>query len=673
MILARLLSATPQTDGEHWDLAFRWHFDAWHTDVYQQNPAPYQRNPQLGTPPRVPYPWRPGLPVWGVHDALFPNLNGFEVAINTANSPLTVDISGQIPVNSLPVGFAPQAQRNAAVSTTGGSIPSGDYLISFSASQAGPVPIYMIRAVIPAGTTTGSIVISDVVWQYAAPNIQLYAGTSSLAMHTITPTGSWVGSSPDTYGNPTVFTITAIDPDGTGMPDTVFNSFLFQAKAIYHGGVWGDVATSIASVGGHATATNPAWAWGVNQWAGYILSRYDPGSLSGILNYLVASNTATTLTFAGIYGPPANVALVMRAKSGSITASTIGDANFANALGPAGLTVNAEVGRMVRIIAGTGQGQALKSILSNTATVLTIAGTWDVTPDSTSIFIVEDSGWRYPISSGTIVNGQAVSGGWMTTTPIVGSIPVVNFLFGSLLIEALTVDVNGNWSPERYAPIREIWVPPQTAPSSGATPATFAVPVAGGVASPDASQPNNLLVLTANTVLALPANVPVGGANAQWTLIAQQGTGTAVFAGSGLNDATSGGVFAPYVPGDTGSAPGGVGHLYVVTISATGTPDSFTWTKDGGAASSPVAITGAAQVLADGVTITFLATTGHTLLANWTVQVGGFVLDTTAYAQLPYGLSNAQSPAGTECIQTFTSNATGTRCPAAAQMNLPIT
>lgn len=83
----------------------------------------------------------------------------------------------------------------------------------------------------------------------------------------------------------------------------------------------------------------------------------------------------------------------------------------------------------------------------------------------------------------------------------------------------------------------------------------------------------------------------------------------ATFTGSGLNDATSGGLFT--------CAP--TYSTYTITVSATGTPDHFTWQLNGGAASSPVAITGAAQTLSCGVTITFAATTGHTLADSWSI------------------------------------------------------
>ncbi|MBT6338782.1 MAG: hypothetical protein HOJ48_05750 [Desulfobacula sp.] len=80
------------------------------------------------------------------------------------------------------------------------------------------------------------------------------------------------------------------------------------------------------------------------------------------------------------------------------------------------------------------------------------------------------------------------------------------------------------------------------------------------------------------------------------------------FSGAGLNDVTWG---TAYSAADSA--------FFEVEIDAEGTPDTFKWRKDGGAYTATVAITGAAQALSDTQTITFAATTGHTLLDEWTV------------------------------------------------------
>jgi len=95
--------------------------------------------------------------------------------------------------------------------------------------------------------------------------------------------------------------------------------------------------------------------------------------------------------------------------------------------------------------------------------------------------------------------------------------------------------------------------------------------------------------------------------------------GTAMFTGSGLDDCTSGGTFN-----------GALQAEYEAEIDATGAPDTFKWRKrtrnaDGswnawGSYTTGVAITGSAQTLDSAVTITFPATTGHTLADKWTVR-----------------------------------------------------
>lgn len=50
--------------------------------------------------------------------------------------------------------------------------------------------------------------------------------------------------------------------------------------------------------------------------------------------------------------------------------------------------VDAYIGKIVLITAGTGAGQAPRSITTNSATVVTVSSAWDVTPDSTSLFTI---------------------------------------------------------------------------------------------------------------------------------------------------------------------------------------------------------------------------------------------------------------------------------------------
>jgi uncharacterized phiE125 gp8 family phage protein len=87
----------------------------------------------------------------------------------------------------------------------------------------------------------------------------------------------------------------------------------------------------------------------------------------------------------------------------------------------------------------------------------------------------------------------------------------------------------------------------------------------------------------------------------------------------GLNDLSAAGTF-------TGTAR----TTFELKIDSIATPDTFKWRKytadrygqkTYGSWTTGVAITGSAQTLADGVTATFAATTGHTLNDAWTIQL----------------------------------------------------
>ena len=78
------------------------------------------------------------------------------------------------------------------------------------------------------------------------------------------------------------------------------------------------------------------------------------------------------------------------------------------------------------------------------------------------------------------------------------------------------------------------------------------------------------------------------------------------FTGSGLNDFSNGGANF-----DLAS------HVYTVEIDGNGTPDTFKWRVDGGSYTTGVGITGALQVLSNGVSVKFNATTGHTISNSW--------------------------------------------------------
>ena len=101
-----------------------------------------------------------------------------------------------------------------------------------------------------------------------------------------------------------------------------------------------------------------------------------------------------------------------------------------------------------------------------------------------------------------------------------------------------------------------------------------------------------------------------------------KGFGSTTFNGSGLDDATFGGAY-------NGSSV----LTYRVKIDAAAATDTFTWSDDGGSTwdATGVAMTGSSQELNSGITITFAATTGHTLNEYWDITT---IITTTAMHKL---------------------------------------
>ncbi|MFH1110976.1 MAG: hypothetical protein V1790_17525 [Planctomycetota bacterium] len=107
---------------------------------------------------------------------------------------------------------------------------------------------------------------------------------------------------------------------------------------------------------------------------------------------------------------------------------------------------------------------------------------------------------------------------------------------------------------------------------------------------------------------------------------------SAVFTGAGLNDASAG-----------GTCTAATASLYEIVISSSAaSPDEFKWRQDGGALSAAVPMTGAAQTLADEVTITFKATDGHTLADAWAIA--------TTVSWVPSAIADADAVTGAAAL-----------------------
>jgi hypothetical protein len=141
----------------------------------------------------------------------------------------------------------------------------------------------------------------------------------------------------------------------------------------------------IATSGTTTSLGDTTQAWTTNQWAGYELYIYS-GTGKGQFA-IITSNTANALSFSAISTAPDTTSRYQilgydgGKSSGSNTANTFNDSTKS-------WTANRWANYAVRILFGAGAGQ-LRRILSNTTTALTINGSWNVLPDSTSVYAIQ--------------------------------------------------------------------------------------------------------------------------------------------------------------------------------------------------------------------------------------------------------------------------------------------
>ena len=140
-----------------------------------------------------------------------------------------------------------------------------------------------------------------------------------------------------------------------------------------------------ASAGTTTTLTDGTAGWTVNEYAGYELYIYS-GTGKGQIA-VITSNTSTALTFPTLSTAPDSTSkFVITGYDGGISTGS----NSFNTLIDSGKswTTNQYANYAVRILYGTGAGQ-VRQIISNTTTTLTTYSGWNVTPDNTSVYVIQ--------------------------------------------------------------------------------------------------------------------------------------------------------------------------------------------------------------------------------------------------------------------------------------------
>jgi hypothetical protein len=131
-------------------------------------------------------------------------------------------------------------------------------------------------------------------------------------------------------------------------------------------------------------------------------------------------------------------------------ATSFTDPVFINYYNSGGLTSpNANAGNLVLVIAGTGAGQAPRSVESNTTTKVTVSPAWDVVPDATSVIVLVEA-----------VPQDAVmcSPKEPNASSLLAAVQIPNYANQVVRVEAYLVNTLGQLGFQEEVAFREIYI-----------------------------------------------------------------------------------------------------------------------------------------------------------------------------------------------------------------------
>src|SRR5579885_1029539 len=467
-------------------------------------------------------PYQVQAPSW---DALFPNEWTFDsnqtyTTLADGSALASLIITGKLPVNQFSPGAGAPGVGSASRSATGGSLPANTTLrVALCAidSDGRPSPPSNIVLVGTGPQAGGSFTLENITWPAVAglASYVLFVGTQD-GLICAQVSGDLTPGSNNTYTPGSITFGGPLARSTWAMPSPYVSKIRVKGKRIVHSGVVGAPVSAVNAPNQivsswlidteHKTSFNPV---------GRVLSVIGrPESSAPFINLTItaydsATGTLTVAPQAVVDGHPelsvqVDDVFVIRYKAdaeNSTNPTQITDSGCQNVEYPDGMAPGAEVGNILRVIAGTGRGQ-LRKITGNTATQLS----WDLplVLDQTSVWIVEAPAWDYAGDSTAISNADSLRA-------VTLNIPTDNYIDQALLIAGFTVDVNGNESPDGDVPLREDWV--FGAEGAGKV-AGFTLPANGVLGIQADAAPAFYLAkdFTAGSVKAYVKSAPVGSA-----------------------------------------------------------------------------------------------------------------------------------------------------------------
>lgn len=423
-------------------------------------------------------PYQIQAPMW---DRLFPGEWNFDsnqsyTTLDDGSVDTKLVIVGKEPVNEVsPTGAGSPVIGTITQATTGGMLPANSTLrVAVCALDSNGLTssASAIAIIGTSGSGNDTFTLSDITWP-AVAGLASYALFVSLddALICAQATGSLTAGSGATYTPNSITFGSAIARSTWALPSPYVQKVRVKAKLGSHLGIIGvtvDSVTTDTVVSAQLidTSSTPPNLVGrtlsvigrngsSTPWLSVTITAVDfaTGTLTVSPQAVVSGNSMQSIEAGDV------VIVRMKAALSTIgtAQTTFTDAGWLNSQnGHAGLdTTGAEIGDVIRVIAGTSRGE-LRKITSNTAT----GWGWDLPMaiDNTTVLITEKATWDYVADSTSIDNADPLHQASLT-------VPAANFKNQAIVVAGFTVDTNGLESPDGEGPVREDWI--YGAPGSG--------------------------------------------------------------------------------------------------------------------------------------------------------------------------------------------------------------
>jgi hypothetical protein len=359
---------------------------------------------------------------------------------------LRITATGLAPVTS-PFTLSRPIIRSATYGTTGAFLPGATEfyaaVVGVDASGRWSARSNVLRISVPAGTNTNAVFLSEITYPQGSVSYVAFLSNDPNSLRAVVI--STAGTLDSAIG------LGVLPGASVGIPPDVPNVRVrLKAKPAINLGV---ARGAIASVVSGAVILQSGVILTNGQYVGRTISLVGHGANGavGINDFVITASSVSGNSLSLTPDPSSILAsgdlFVIRTKLDAWSSTSLTDNTWSNPGRIGGLGINQDVGKMIRIIGGTGRGQ-LRVCTSNTATTHVVGQAFDPAPDATSIYTVEDTSYLWQVDTPVINNGNPAS-------TISLQLSIRDFASSDIVIIGVLAS-DGLESDETTAPYREV-------------------------------------------------------------------------------------------------------------------------------------------------------------------------------------------------------------------------